>query len=34
MVSALHGESDFLSPHRDPWGFPASEVMLGPRERR
>lgn len=28
------GESDFLSPHRDPQGCLASGATLGPRARR
>lgn len=34
LVLPFRGESDFLSPHRDPRGFLASEVMLEPRARR
>lgn len=34
LVPPFCGESDFLSPHRDPQGFLASEVMLEPRARR
>ena len=34
VVPPPTGESDFLSPHRDPQGCLASGATLGPRARR
>lgn len=34
VVPPPAGESDFLSPHRDPQGYLASGATLGPRARR